>query len=65
MKIIVTEQKNENNLVINHLCQMVQEYTEPDGFVTQQIIEVKNYRYITGVRKYFEASDANYIIFKN
>jgi len=44
---------------------MVQEYTEPDGFVTQQIIEVKNYKYITGVRKYFEESGANYIIFKN
>lgn len=60
--IYVQEQKDENGVIENYRCTLTQNYVESDQ-ICQQVLEVKNYRYITGVQKYFKQSGAYSIIF--
>lgn len=60
--IYVQEQKDENGVIENYRCTLTQNYVEYDQ-ICQQVLEVKNYRYITGAQKYFKQSGAYSIIF--
>jgi ribosomal protein S17E len=60
--IYVQEQKDENGVIENYRCTLTQNYEEC-GQLCQQVLEVKSYRYITGVQKYFKQSGAYSIIF--
>lgn len=60
--IYVQEQKDENGVIDNYRCTLVQNYREYDQ-ICQQVLEVKNYKYITGVKKYFDKSGAYSIVF--
>lgn len=60
--IYVQEQKDETGVIDNYRCTLVQVYTEC-GQICQQVLEVKNYKYITGVKKYFDQSGAYSIVF--
>lgn len=60
--IYVQEQKDENGVIDNYRCTLVQAYTEC-GQICHQVLEVKNYKYATGVKKYFHQSGAYSIVF--
>ena len=59
--IYIEEQKDENGVIENYRCTLTQNYEEA-GQLCQQVLEVKNYKYITGVQKYFNQSGAETII---